>query len=329
MPPLAGVRTDKTRYPLMTTPPEIQVAVGVISRADGRVLLARRPAGKAMAGYWEFPGGKIEPGESPEDALARELHEELSIDIGDARPWITRVFHYSHAIAHLRLFRVNTWQGEPHGREDQQLSWEDPLRIAIEPLLPANHDIMNALRLPPIYAISQAGKLGIEVFMERLQSALLKGVRLIQVREKDLAREQLRDLAVNVIALCHAHGARVLINGDIGLARDTGADGVHLPAARYLQLTASPVTDMLWAASCHNREELQQAARLGADFAVLSPVLPTQSHPGAPVLGWEAFTEASRDLPMPVYALGGMQRDLLDTALAHNAHGIAMLSGIW
>jgi 8-oxo-dGTP diphosphatase len=313
----------------MSTPPEIQVAVGVIRRADGRVLLAERPAGKAMAGYWEFPGGKIEPGEAPYEALARELHEELSIDIGSAQPWITRTYHYPHAIARLQLFRVTDWEGEPHGREAQQLSWQDPGQVDIAPLLPANHDIMDALRLPSLYAITQAGKLGIDVFMERLQTALHNGVRLVQVREKDMDAASRRRFAEDVVKLCHAHDARVLINSDIGLARETRADGVHLQTARFMECDTAPVTDMLWAASCHNREELLHAARLDADFAVLSPVLPTQSHPGAPTLGWDGFAAACRDLPMPVYALGGMQVDLLQTAVEHNAHGIAMLSGIW
>jgi 8-oxo-dGTP diphosphatase len=321
--------TDEASSATMTAPLEISVAVGVIRRGDGRVLLAERPAGKAMAGYWEFPGGKVEPGESPRDALARELHEELSIDIRNAYPWLTRTFRYPHATAHLQLFRITAWQGEPHGREDQQLSWQDPHRIDVEPLLPANHDIMNALRLPPLYAITQAGKLGIDVFMERLQTALQNGVRLVQVREKDMDAASLRRFAKDVIALCHTHDARVLVNGDSGLARDTGADGVHLQTARFKALDNPPVTDMLWAASCHNREELLQAARLDADFAVLSPVLPTPSHPGAPVLGWEGFAAACRQLPLPVYALGGMKVDLLQTAVEHNAHGIAMLSGIW
>jgi 8-oxo-dGTP diphosphatase len=313
----------------MSTPPEIRVAVGVIRRTDGRVLLAQRPAGKAMAGYWEFPGGKIEPGETPRDALARELHEELFIDIGDAQSWITRTFHYPHAVAHLELFRVTEWQGEPHGRESQQLSWQDPHRVDITPLLPANHDIMNALRLPSLYAITQAGKLGVDEFMERLQTALLDKLRLVQVREKDMDPASLRRFANDVVALCHTHDARVLINSDIALARDSGADGVHLQTAQFIDLDTPPVTGMMWAASCHNREELLKAAGLGADFTVLSPVLPTLSHPGAPTLGWEGFANACRHLPMPVYALGGMKTGLLETALAHNAHGIAMLSGIW
>jgi len=308
--------------------PEIHVAVGVMQRSDGSVLLANRPAGKAMSGYWEFPGGKIEAGEAPRTALARELREELGIDIRDARPWLVRVFHYPHATAHLHLYRVTAWQGEPHGRENQQLSWQNPHQVDIEPLLPANHGIMDALRLPELYAISQAAKLGIDVFMGRLQSALDNGVRLVQIREKDMDADTLNRFTRDAVSLCHRHGARVLVNGDPGLARASGADGVHLQTARYMQLNDPPV-DGLWAASCHNREELQRAAELGAGFAVLSPVLPTQSHPGAPVLGWKTFRKLCTGLPMPVYALGGMQNNLLATAQANHAHGIALLSGIW
>lgn len=308
--------------------PVLHVAVGVIQDARGRVLLAERPSGKPMAGYWEFPGGKIEAHENPQAALVRELHEELGIDIGPALPWITREYRYPHTTARLHMFRVAQWQGEPHGREGQALSWEDPHAVAIEPLLPANHAILAALRLPSVYAITHAAKYGLAGFMERLQHALEDGVRLIQVRERDMSAQQLATFAGEVVQLAHRYGAQVLVNGDVALALHCGADGVHLQAGQLMHSVQPPATSM-WAASCHNRDELQQAAALGADFAVLSPVLPTASHPGAPVLGWERFAELCRDMPMPVFALGGMRRDLQDIAMQHNAHGIALLSGIW
>lgn len=312
-----------------THAPEIHVAVGVLTRHDGCVLLAERPAGKAMAGYWEFPGGKIESGEDAQDALIRELHEELGIAVEHADPWISRTFHYPHATAHLHLFRVTGWNGTLHGREQQRLSWQNPHDVNIAPLLPANHDIMDALRLPSLYAITQAGRLGIDVFLERLQAALHSGVRLVQVREKDMAPALLEDFTGTVVTLCHRHGARVMVNGDIELARRTGADGVHLQTRQYLDRQQPPVADLPWAASCHNREELLRAAQLNAGFAVLSPVLPTQSHPGAATLGWNGFASACAGMPIPVYALGGMNTGMLDTARAHRAHGIALLSGIW
>ena len=306
----------------------VDVAVGVVTRSDGQVLLAERPAGKPKAGFWEFPGGKFESGENPEQALARELHEELGIDLDTAAPWITREFEYSHMHVRLHLYRVLRWHGEPHGREGQAISWENTHAVKVEPLLPANHAILRALSLPPVYAISHASKYGADEFMQRLQVALENGVRLIQVRERDLSPEELTRLAHRIVSLAHEYGARVLVNGDVTVANNSGADGVHLQAGQLMKTKTRPDID-LFGASCHNREELLYAGELGADLAVLSPVLPTPSHPGEPTLGWEHFAELCRELPMPVYALGGMRIDMMETAMTHGAHGVSLLSAIW
>ncbi len=305
----------------------IDVAAGIVTEPDGRVLMAERPPGKPWAGYWEFPGGKFESGESPVAALARELHEELGIELDQAYPWITRVYDYPERRVRLHMYRVLKWHGEPHGKEGQQICWEDPQAMQCQPLLPANDQILRYLRLPQIYAITKASKYGVSAFMERLHIALENGIRLIQVRER-MVPGQLTQFARNVVSMAHQYNARVLINGSENMARSSGADGVHFQTSQLMQCDKRPKVE-LWGASCHNREELLRAAELGVDLVVLSPVLPTQSHPGEPTLGWETFSELCRDLPMPVYALGGMKTDLLDTATANGAHGIAMLSGIW
>jgi 8-oxo-dGTP diphosphatase len=307
----------------------IDVAAGVILRGDGRVLLAERPAGKPLAGCWEFPGGKFEAGESPVAALTRELHEELGIELDEAHPWITRIHAYPERTVRLHMYRVPAWHGEPHGREGQRLSWEDPCRVSVSPLLSANNGILQSLNLPSLYAITHASKYGTAGFLGRLHTALDGGLRLIQVRERGMTPAELEGFARDVVALAHDNGARVLINGSADMARECGADGVHLQAEQLRQGQSRPDGIQLLAASCHDREELLQAAALGADFVVLSPVLPTQSHPGAPTLGWERFAELCLDLPMPVYALGGMRTDMLETAMTHSAHGVALLSGIW
>jgi 8-oxo-dGTP diphosphatase len=323
------------------------VAVGVVRRADGRVLLAERPAGKPWAGYWEFPGGKIEAGENSLAALTRELHEELGIELDRGFPWITLNYAYPEKRVRLHFHRVLAWHGTPHGREDQRLSWEDPRAIAVQPLLPANADVLRALNLPPVYAITNAGKLGVEVFLERLRTALAHDVRLIQVREPQMSRDQLCVLAAKVVTLAHAAQARVLINGEaanrpslacgprldpigdaLALAREVGADGVHLQASQLMKLVAPPEGGF-WSASCHNAAELARAAELGASFVVLSPVLPTPTHPEAAGMGWARFAELIRDYPLPVYALGGMKTELIETAMQHGAHGISLLSGAW
>ncbi|MEN8107056.1 MAG: Nudix family hydrolase [Pseudomonadota bacterium] len=308
--------------------PVLDVAVGIVTRADGHVLLAERPEGKPAAGYWEFPGGKFETGESPVAALARELHEEIGIELDGAWPWITREYTYPETTVRLHLYRVHGWHGEPHGREGQQLSWQNPYAVNVEPLLPANHGILKALNLPQVYAITHASKFGITGFMERLRVALEQGVRLIQVRERDMPPEQLTQFARRVAALAHDYNAQVLVNGDVAIARHAGADGIHLQAGELMQCRTRPGMHLV-GASCHNREELRRAAGLGVDFVVLSPVLPTQSHPGAATLGWERFSELCFDLPMPVFALGGMRADMINTAMTHSGHGVALLSGIW
>ncbi len=306
----------------------IDVAVAVVQRADGRVLLALRPHGKPWEGYWEFPGGKIETGEHATHALARELHEEIGIEIGRALPWLTREYAYPDRHVRLHFYRVLDWQGEPHGREGQRLSWQDPQALTLGPLLPANDKVLSALRLPPLYAISHAAKYGVAEFMQRLAGALANGVRLIQVREPDMPPDDFARFAREVVAAAHARGARVLISRDADLARRIGADGVHVSGRQLLQLQQAPDTP-LWAASCHDAQELARAAELDADFVVLSQVLPSATHPGVAGMGWEKFAALVQDYPVPVYALGGMRRESLDTAMEHGAHGIGLLGGIW
>lgn len=306
----------------------LEVAVAIIQRPDGEFLLAERPAGKPYAGWWEFPGGKIETGESPYHALVRELHEELGIDVDVAHPWLTRVYTYPHATVRLHFFRVVSWHGDPHGKESQRLSWQYPDAVAVTPVLPANGPILRALELPPVYAITHAAELGAEVFFERMMVALQQGIKLIQVREKSMDAPTLRAFASEVVRRAHAHGARVVMNGDAALAKEIGADGVQLNSTQLMGLAARPEMELV-SASCHNRAELGRAAELELDFVLLSPVLPTLSHPGAPALGWERFSHLAAGLPMPVYALGGVTRADMNEAWQHGAHGIAMLRGAW
>lgn len=306
----------------------VEVAAAVLQRPDGTFLLAQRPADKIWAGYWEFPGGKVEAGETAHDALVRELHEELGIEVLTAYPWLTRVFTYPHATVRLSFFRVTEWRGELYPHEGQQFSWQQAQDVRVSPVLPANAPILRALELPALYAISNVAELGVEPFLSRLQVQMDAGLRLIQLREKNLTPKLLRELAVRTVAMAHAAGAKVLINGDVALVQEVGADGVHLTSLQLAELTERP--SVAWcAASCHTDEELQRAQRLGCDFAMLSPVLPTQSHPGAAHLGWERFSALAAGSSIPVYALGGLTRADMSTAWQRGAHGIALLRQAW
>lgn len=308
--------------------PFVEVAAAVIIRSDGHFLLTSRPEGKPYAGYWEFPGGKIEAGESALQALGRELQEELGILIKQAYPWITRVFTYAHATVRLRFYRVVDWYGEPFGRENQLLSWQTVDNLSVTPLLPANLPVMRVLALPPLYAITNASELGEEAMLYKLEHALQQGLKFLQIREKSLASDRFCWLASEIIRRAHTFEAKVVINSDILLSRELGADGVHLTAAQLMSLTSRP--DVNWCgASCHNAEELYQAERIGVDFVVLGPVLPTVSHPGLTALGWQKFSSLIRDYSLPVYALGGLVQTDLAIALQQGGHGIATLRDIW
>lgn len=306
----------------------IEVAAAVIFRADGKFLLAQRPPGKVYAGYWEFPGGKIEDGESAENALRRELREELGIEVRRAYPWITRDYDYAHAAVRLRFFRVADWCGEPQGKEAQQFAWESARAPAVAPILPANGPVLRSLALPEVYGISNAAGLGRDEFLRRLERALAAGLGLVQIREKGLPGDELRALAAAAVRLVRRHGARVLVNDDADLARAVGADGVHLPSARLMGLRSRPDFDLV-GASCHDALELRRAVEAGADFVVLGPVKPTLSHPGGATLGWERFAAMIADYPLPVYALGGMKPADREPAWRAGAHGIAMMRGAW
>lgn len=312
----------------MTPHETVEAAVAVILREDGQVLLGQRPEGKPWSGWWEFPGGKIEPGETPFHALQRELHEELGIEAVEAFPWLTRTFAYPERTVKLRFFTVRKWNGEPHGRENQQLSWQHPASVTVGPLLPANEPIMGALRLPAVYAITNLAELGEQRFFATLENALDQGVRLIQVREKQLDPDALEMLARKVVRFCQPCGARVILNGEVSIARKVGADGVHLSATRLMSMPRKP-EDLLCAASCHNTEELAQAARLALDFVLLSPVMRTLSHPDTVPLGWPQFRHLTQEYPLPVYALGGLQPADISSAWLHGAHGIAMQRAVW
>jgi 8-oxo-dGTP diphosphatase len=300
----------------------------VILRPDGQFLLAQRPVGKVYAGWWEFPGGKIEPGEPAAKALRRELQEELGIVVTRAWPWISREYVYPHGHVRLKFFRVLEWEGEPHSRESQSLSWQRSREITVTPLLPANGPILRALALPPILAITDAAKHGGRASLERLDMALEHGLRLVMVREKHMTPEERGSFTIEVLRRSRNAGALVLVNGDEELARSSGADGLHLTSIQLRRSSRRP--DLAWCgASCHDERDLAQAAELGLDYVVLGPVLETPSHPDAKPLGWHRFGQMVRGYPSPVYALGGMTIEHFGTACSAGAQGVAMVRGSW
>ena len=325
----------------------IHVAVAILQRKNQfgyiEFLLASRPPGKGWAGWWEFPGGKIEADETPECALSRELQEELGITPTQTQQWLTRRFDYPKTrdsaakTVLLHFYFVTQWQGEISAKEGQQLNWQNPQNITVSPVLPANSPIMKALALPPIYAISNVAEMGELAWLSALEAQLQQGLRLIQLREKHLANTALMRLAEQVLLLAKPYGAKVLFNHDITLAQELGElsfgeMGVHLTSKQLISLNEKPrhlPSHFIVAASCHNAIELAHAEKLDLDFVVLSPVNISKSHENARPLGWEQFSALIQHTTIPVYALGGMQTSDLVQALNCGARGIAMQRAVW
>lgn len=312
----------------------VEVVAGLITDARGRVLLARRTEGRDLAGLWEFPGGKREPGETPEGTLVRELQEELGIEARIDGHLITVPHDGPGRSLRLDVRRVSRWKGVPRGREGQALAWVPPHKLPSYAMPPADRPVVAALLHPDRYAISPvpAGGVdeGADAWLAGLDAALRRGVRRIQVRLPGIAPGLRRALAIAAAARCRESGAQLLVNSDVELAREVGA-GLHLRAAELAALDARPrlAAGALLAASCHDAEGLARAARLGCDFAVLGAVKPTATHPGRPGIGWDAFAHLRGEVSLPVYALGGLGPEDLPEARRHGAQGIAGIRALW
>ena len=304
-----------------------EVAVAVFIKPDGSFLLSSRPEGKPYPGYWEFPGGKIEVGETVLQAMKRELMEELNVSITKATPWITFMMVYTHATVRLHCWKVSEWHGDMRGLEGQKFDWQRLAAITVTPTLPGCVPILKALALPPVYAITNATEAGVTSYLRKLEHALADGLKLIQVREKNMPADERRLFAKQVVSLAHAHGAKVLVNSDETLARDVGADGVHLTTQQLQQCGVRPKFALV-GASTHSREEIERAAELKLDFVVLGAVKSTMTHPGEKPLGWERFAALVEATPLPVYALGGISSADLKDAILLGAHGVAMQRGL-
>ncbi|HYM85645.1 MAG TPA: Nudix family hydrolase [Pseudoxanthomonas sp.] len=316
----------------MPSPPQrfIHVVAAVITDARGRILLARRTDGRDLAGLWEFPGGKREPGESPEAALVRELQEELGITVQVGAPLINVPQQYPDKRLTLDVRHVTTWQGTPRGIEGQALAWVAPEKLTRYPMPPADRPVVAALLQPDRYLVTpEPGEDG-KAWLACLSGAVSSGIRRVQLRARDReAQPAWHELVVEAIALCRKAKAEVLVNGDIDLARELGI-GVHLRAAQLDGLSSRPLAEGLpVAASCHDVAELQLAQALGCDFAVLGSVLPTATHPDAAALGWEGFAKLREAVSLPLYAIGGLSPQHIPPARQHGAQGIAAIRSLW
>ena len=306
------------------TPP-LQVAVGVVINATGQVLIAQRKNDAHQGGLWEFPGGKLEQGETAEVALRRELYEEITIEVQATTPLITVHHCYPDLSVQLIVFKVTAFSGEARSGEGQPLRWVEPCHLGQYRFPDANQPIIKAVQLPCCYAILDAAEP--HLLSANLQQLLKQEIRLIQARLKNLPTPIIEQFIELAYPLCQQQGRILLINSAAPRALWRRVDGLHLTRHDLMRLQHRPADIQYLAASCHTLGELRHAEAIGVDFAVLSPVLATQSHPDALPLGWEQFRQWVAQVNCPVYALGGMTYETLLSAQQAGAQGIAAIRG--
>lgn len=313
----------------------LDVAVAVIIDDQQRVCISQRADHVHQGGLWEFPGGKVEAGESASEALRREIHEELGLAILNQRPLITIRHHYPDKSVCLHVFLVKSYEGIATGRENQPVEWVPVDQLHKFPFPEANSPIIKTVQLPDRYMIT--GKFNnADDFIRRLKTALNNGIRLVQLRIKqdDIDRpDTLMKILLASSGLCRQVNAKLLLNiADSYLtiveASDIEYHGIHADSRLLSRLTKRPDCE-LFSASCHDCSQLEHAQALGADFAVLSPVKPTRSHPDTMPLGWTVFSDLIKNFQMPVYALGGVGEYDLEDAWSHGAQGVAAISAFW
>ena len=314
----------------MSDPRRLHIVAAVLTRQDGRILAATRPPGRSMPGRWEFPGGKLEPGESRWAGLCRELQEELAVTVRDGRPLIRLQHDYDRGPrVDLDVWRVTAWDGTLEAREGQRFDWFQPEALTRLDFLDANTPIVAAARLPDRYLVTPNVPPGPE-WTDRLLRAVGQGSTLIQLRGPVVRDPRHRSLLREMLPRLQAAGARVLVNGDADLAREIAADGVHLPWRRASGLQGRPVPrPSLFGVSCHNGEELRHAEALGADFVTLGHVRATPSHPDTAPLGQDRFLALAAATRLPVYAIGGMTIHDLPELHRHSIQGIAAIRSLW
>jgi 8-oxo-dGTP diphosphatase len=308
----------------------IHVVAAVIHNQADQILIAQRAADKHQGSKWEFPGGKVEQGETALSALQRELHEELGIQIDttQAQPLIKIQHHYPDQSIILQIWTINDFSGKAYGREGQPVKWVDVNQLDDYRFPEANIPIIMAARLPDVCLITPEPRHEPN-FLDKLETALKSGIRLVQFRAKESSNADYMDLARHSIALVHHYNGKILLNSPPLWLKD--ADGMHLSSSilNNTPFRPSMQPNKLLTVACHNQDELDKALYIQADAVFISAVKATASHPMANPITWQGFQQLTDQLNLPAYALGGLGLEDIDTAKSYGGQGIAAISAVW
>lgn len=304
------------------------IAVGVILNKHRQVLICKRNNGKHLAGCWEFPGGKLEQGESFKFALRRELYEEVGVIVRTAIKVLETHHQYSDRLLRFQFYKIPDYDGEIAPRENQQMRWVSINELNTIQFPEANRAIIDALILPNHYMIADE-----KVFSNKLMSCveeqLNNGVRIIQHRANfDEEKSVYIQHAKQLKRLCEVHSAKYISNCSLDWVSEIQPHGIHLPSHMLKEIGESKVSKSsfeYFSASCHDEHEVNVANQLNVRCALIGPVNVTKSHPNDTAIGWKRFNELCFSSNMLVYAIGGMKLADDKTASIYGAQGIAAI----
>ncbi len=299
----------------------VHVAVAVIKNQFNKILISKRHKHLHQGDLWEFPGGKLEPGEDVQQALIREIKEELNLTVQLATPLIKINHQYSDLTVCLDVWEVDKYSGELMACEGQPIRWVASNDLCQYDFPAANLPIISAACLLRYYAILDGEKL--ENLQRDFTHLISKDIKLIQLRAKSLAENEIKRFIQFANTVCKKNQIQLLLNSSMANTECLEVDGLHLTSADLKRLSGMPNGFKWVGASCHTLEDLQMTEYHHLDFAVLGPVLPTESHPGAITLGWDKFEQLVNQAKIPVYALGGMAMSDQERAISCGAQGIA------
>lgn len=306
------------------------VALGVIQNSRGKVLVTKRCQSTHLGGYFEIPGGKLMRNESPETALAREMKEELGIEVHRCRPLIQIPYSYPDRDVFLTVFLVTEYSGTVPWDEMQEIYWKSISELERMEFPEANHGILRALQLPRLISVTSSVEQS-ENFLQHFERTVKKEeISIIQFRSHELDTQQYLQLAKKCLKKCQRHFVHLVLNCEARLLEKVDATGLHLTSDRLLAVKERPLgKDYLVSASCHNLEEVRHASSVGLDYIFLGPVLEKAFSTSVRPLGWKRFAQLARHSAIPVYAIGGLDVNDVSLSIQHGGQGVAAIRALW
>ncbi len=305
----------------------IVISVGIVQDPiSKKILISRRTKDQHLAGLWEFPGGKLENSESLFHTLKRELFEEVGISLISAYP-IKQITHdYTDKSVCLNFWFVTEFTGDAYSKENQELQWVDMDQLHKFEFPEANNSVIESLNLSPFWMItSDCLMINIDEFVASTFNSIKKyQLKQILFRSKKLNDADYYSVYYLLKEQCEKLDCRVIINRKKINTKESSA--WHLTSSQLFQQKRRPFKDGWLSCSCHTLSDIKQAERLNVNFILLSAVQKTKSHPEAKALGWSEFKRLANQTVLPVYALGGVNREELTVARYNGAKGVAGIS---